>query len=94
MKPIANMTDGELVHEIMSMNVRARVRAMFYHGYARIQQMEAQRKPPTALQVRRYEFEIAERIIALVQGKGTDTVLPPGPAPAARTRIRINRRTK
>jgi hypothetical protein len=93
MKPIKDMTDEELVQEIMSMNVRSRVRAMLYHHSARMEQLEAQPKPPSGLQYRRMEFEMAESIIALVQGKGTDIVPPPAPAPT-RTRVRINRRTK
>jgi hypothetical protein len=45
----------------------AAVRAKFYHGAAKLEQMEAQSKPPSTEQRRRVEFIIAQDIIKLVK---------------------------
>ena len=43
------------------------VRSLFYHECARLEQLDAQRNPPTPIERRREEWNAAKRIIAKVE---------------------------
>ena len=66
MKPASEMTDLEIVQSLRDGSLRSRIRDAIYHGAARLEQADAQRRPPSIMQRRRMEFEIAEEIMALV----------------------------
>ena len=61
------MTDKEVIDELQSDSLLNKVRKEFYHGAAKLEQADAQRKPPGSIDRRRMEFEIAKKIINIVE---------------------------
>lgn len=62
MKPVADMTDDEIVGVIFGDSLMNRLRKIISHGAARIEQAQAQRRPPGPTEVRRMELTIVEKI--------------------------------
>lgn len=58
------MTDQEVLAELQKDTPLSRARREFSSWSAKIEQAGAQRKPLTSIQLRRMEFEAAQRIVA------------------------------
>ena len=59
-----NLTDREVLDAMCADTPVNRVRAIFSHEYARLEQAGMQRLPPGPIEYRRMEFEAAEKLIA------------------------------
>ena len=62
------MTDAEVMAELRSDSRLNRVRAAFSGASAEIEQACMQRRKPGPIELRRMEFEAAERLIAAAEG--------------------------
>jgi len=61
-------TDKEVMELLMDeKSPLNKARAEFSFAMARLEQADAQRKPPTAIERRRMEFEAVEKILAAYQ---------------------------
>lgn len=68
-KQLAKMTDHDIVQLLQDRDdPLSRARASFYHNCAKLEQLEAQNKPPGVMAVRRIEFEAALDIIDAFNG--------------------------
>lgn len=63
------MTDLELIRELRSSSLLNRVRQLISQSAGRIDQHCRQRKPPSTIDIRRMEFEDAQKIIDLVRNE-------------------------
>jgi hypothetical protein len=59
------MTDAQVMDELRSNSLLDQARKIFSGTSAAIQQAQLQRRPPTAIEVRRMEFEAVRKIAAV-----------------------------
>ncbi len=62
------LTDREILDAMRADTPVNRVRTIFSHEYARLEQSGMQRRPPGPIEYRRMEFEAAEKLLAAVSG--------------------------
>jgi len=62
---MARMSDEDVLREMRSESALNQARKEFAAGSARIEQVLSQRSGPTAIQLRRMEFEIVRKILGL-----------------------------
>lgn len=68
MRQIISEASPEKIVQMMQMNnLLADVRKKLYHGFAAMEQAQAQRKPPSVIELRRMELMLAQELIELVQ---------------------------
>jgi hypothetical protein len=65
-KTLLGLPADRVVALMGSENAIGKVRRIFYHGAANLEQADAQRKPPGPVERRRMEFETAQKIIEAV----------------------------
>ena len=61
------MTPKEIIDEMKSDSLLNQVRQLFSFGYAGIEQASLQRRPPGPIEVRAMEFDVARKIINLIE---------------------------
>lgn len=64
---IKSMSDREIVNELSSDSLLNRVRKLISSSAGEIEQACSQRRMPTPVEIRRMEFAVAEKIIALIK---------------------------
>lgn len=67
MKPVKSMTDREVLNELQSQSLLARVRAILSSSAAGIEQACSQRRMPSPIEIKRMEFATAEKILSLIR---------------------------
>jgi len=68
------MTDSQIIDAMTADTVVNKVRKLFSHAVARLEQEGAQRRPAGIVDIRRMEFEEAEKIVKAVEGDLHDHV--------------------
>jgi hypothetical protein len=61
------MTNEQLIAEMQSDSLLNQIRKEFSFGYANIEQACAQRQKPGIIEIRQMEFDVAQKILDMVQ---------------------------